>query len=459
MDPRCVGDYITFLRIHFSAILSQRLNKLKAESQQRRSVSPETLRLGVECDILAFEMDKYSLYLHVPFCRHRCSYCDFNTFAGQERLIPAYIDAICKEILTVSELAGGNPGVSAEKLPVHTVFFGGGTPSLLPVENLSRIIQTIREGYDLLPEAEITLEANPGTVSLAYLQELRAVGFNRLSFGMQSAHPDDLRLLERQHDFFDVVKAVQWARMAGFDNLSLDLIFGLPEQDLPRWQANLDYALNMHPDHLSLYSLTIEHGTPLYKQSGRGLIPIPDGDVSADMYEYAMSRLEEAGFVQYEISNWARKGEDGKLMSCRHNLQYWYNQPYLGLGAGAHGYACGVRTVNVGGIRPYIERCQANPGGPFPAGPATRRTIQIDQQMEMQETMMVGLRLVQEGVSARQFEARFGQPVEKVFGKEIDYLLRLGLVEWYDENNPHLRLTYRGRLFGNQVFMQFVGEA
>lgn len=401
-------------------------------------------------------MDRYSVYLHVPFCRHRCSYCDFNTFAGQDRLIPDYIEAICREIQQVSQRAPA-------RLPVHTIFFGGGTPSLLRVEQISAILDTLRSSFDFqdisaATEMEITLEANPGTVSASYLQDLRRAGVNRLSFGMQSAHPDDLRLLERQHDFFDVAQAVRWARSAGFDNLSLDLIFGLPGQSLERWKVTLERALGMEPDHLSLYALTIEPGTLLQKRWAHGLIPLVDDDLAADMYEYASDRLAEAGFEQYEISNWARRGKNGRLMSSRHNLQYWYNQPYLGFGAGAHGCAAGVRTANVGGIRPFIDRCQREPAElTFPCGPATRRTIAIDRYTEMQETMLVGLRLTQEGVSESGFEQRFGQALTDVFDKEVAKLTGEGLLEWAGEGDRRLRLTRRGRLLGNRVFMQFVG--
>jgi oxygen-independent coproporphyrinogen-3 oxidase len=395
-------------------------------------------------------MDNYSLYLHIPFCRHRCSYCDFNTFAGQEKWIPAYVEAICNEIRQVS-------ASSDHPIPVHTIFFGGGTPSLLLVEQMEQILSALRENFSFQSGMEITLEANPGTVSQEYLSGLRKVGFNRISFGMQSAHPDDLRLLERQHDFFDVVQAVRWSRSAGFDNLSLDLIFGLPEQTLSRWKDTLDRAVDMGTEHLSLYALTIEHGTPLQRQWSHGMVPLVDDDLAADMYEYAMDRLPQRGFEQYEISNWARRSADGHLQSCRHNLQYWHNQPYLGFGAGAHGFAVGTRTMNVGGIRPFIERCNEGKFLHFPAGPAARRTIAVDSHTEMQETMMVGLRLTDEGVSARVFSERFGQPLEDVFGTEIKRLLRIGLLEWVGGENPRLRLTPRGRMVGNQVFMEFVG--
>ena len=415
-------------------------------------------------------MDAFSIYLHVPFCRHRCSYCDFNTFAGQERNIPAYVDALCREIEAVA-VAGAAIGIGAgygsgpdpARIPAHTVFFGGGTPSLLSAGQIAQILHTLREHFELAPGAEITLEANPGTVTPEWLESVRRAGANRLSFGMQSAHPDDLRLLERQHDFFDVAQAVRWARDAGFDNLSVDLIFGLPEQSLARWQDTVERAIGLEPDHLSLYALTIEPGTPLQKRWSHGLIPTVNDDLAADMYEHTMRRLPEAGFEMYEISNFARR-VNGELRSARHNLQYWRNLPYLGFGAGAHGYIPGYvmgsetvyRTMNVGGIRPFIERCSAAFEGDFPRGPASRRLVPIDRKTDMQEMMMVGLRLVQEGVSAAQFARRFGVAVTDVFGKEIEKLTRLGLLEWVD--GDQLRLTPRGVMVGNQVFLNFVGD-
>lgn len=391
-------------------------------------------------------MDAYSLYLHIPFCRQRCGYCDFNTYAGQEDAIPAYVEALCKE------MAGG-AAAAGSRLAVHTVFLGGGTPSLLPGGAHRQILETIRREYNLLPGAELTLEANPGTVSRAYLEELRQAGYNRISFGMQSAHPDLLRILEREHTPLDVVNAVKWARQAGFANLNLDLIFGLPHQTLAQWQDTLEFTLGLRPEHLSLYSLTVEKGTPLYRWVNRGLLAEPDPDLAADMYEFAMERLEAAGFIQYEISNWARPGPDGSPRACLHNLQYWRNLPYLGFGAGAHGYAGGYRTADVLRIDGYIRRVTDGTWQGFPFSPAAATKTPIDRQTEMEETMMVGLRLVQEGVPAAGFARRFGRSLEDVFGKEIEDLLRLGLLEWA---SGCLRLTRRGRLLGNQVFMRFV---
>jgi oxygen-independent coproporphyrinogen III oxidase len=394
-------------------------------------------------------MTPYSIYLHIPFCIHRCAYCDFNTYAGIENLISAYVQALCREI----ELGAAS---AAEKLPVHTVFFGGGTPSLLPAAEIGRILAVIKRSYELEAGLEITLEANPGTISLDYWHEIRSLGVNRLSLGMQSANAEQLRLLERQHGLLDVLQAVEWARRAGFDNLNLDLIFGIPYQTLEMWQQTLERALALHPDHLSLYALTLEHGTPMQNWVNRGLLPQPDDDLAADMYEAATQRLGEAGFAQYEISNWARQAGNGDIFSCRHNLQYWRNLPYLGFGAGAHGYAGGVRTANVLSPAAYIKRCQEGTLLEFPRTPATLEANPIGRQAEIGETMMMGLRLTREGVSAASFEKRFGVALNEQFNQQIERLGESGLLEWGSDNPDILRLTPHGRLLGNRVFREFI---
>ena len=407
----------------------------------------------------------YSLYFHIPFCRSRCGYCDFNTYAGLERLIPAYLHALEQEIRHAELQAAG-------RLKVHTLFFGGGTPSLLPLTGLERILSVLHAAFDLDPRAEITLEANPGTLSFNYLQGLKALGVNRLSLGMQSARPEELRLLERQHTYLEVIQAAAWARQAGLENFNLDLIFGLPHQDLESWAHSLEMALRLHPAHLSLYALTVEHGTPLQRWIDRGLLADPDPDLAADMYEHAAGRLEQAGYLQYEISNWgrlepARLSELGSGFSrgcyaaavCQHNLQYWRGLPYLGFGAGAHGYAAGVRTENVLSPAAYIQRMQ-QPGpavGAFPLTPATIGSRVVGLDDEIAETMMMGLRLVQEGISTTGFKTRFGMTLEHRFSQEIEELTRLGLLEWQGSGaQSRLRLSPRGRLLGNQVFMRFV---
>ena len=397
-------------------------------------------------------MTDHALYLHIPFCAHRCAYCDFTTYAGQDDKIPAYVDALIREIELVA---------ASKRITAKSIFFGGGTPSLLASNQLASIMDALRTNFDLLADSEISLEANPGTVSAKYLQELYSAGFNRISFGVQSAHPDDLLLLERIHDFLDVIRSVKWARQAGFKNISLDLIFGLPEQSLRRWQNTLKSALDLNPEHLSIYALTIEEGTPFGHWANRGMIPLPNPDLAADMYEWASEFLIKNEYVQYEISNWARKSSPSKEFSpytCEHNLQYWRNLPYLGFGAGAHGYSAKMRYSNVLGVRKYInalKEATTAKGLKFPFSPAMINQEEIDLKTEMNEMLMLGLRLTQEGVSNQVFQARFGKKIEDVFSEEVDKLLKLNLLEWSGED---LRLTPQAYLVGNQVFYHFVAD-
>ncbi len=393
----------------------------------------------------------YSLYLHIPFCMHRCAYCDFNTYAGQQASIPAYVKALCREIEFTGQSARqtGEGAVPA----VHTIFFGGGTPSLLSPEQFKAILEAVHTNFILTGDVEVTIEANPGTVTPARLKELRRLGINRLSYGVQSANPEELHQLERAHDFFDVIEAVTWARRAGFDNLNLDLIYGLPEQGLETWQTTVRRALDLHPTHFSAYALTLEHGTAFGRWSARGLLAQPDPDLAAEMYEWAGMTFEEGGYSQYEISNWSRPG-----LECRHNLQYWRGWPYLGLGAGAHGYANGYRYSNVLRIKTYIERMEASRFSEttFPLTPAAVNHHRQSRQDDISEYMITGLRLTETGVSASEFRSRFGSPLLEVYGREINRLIEQGLLEWRDRTHESLRLTPRGRLLGNRVFMQFI---
>jgi len=397
-------------------------------------------------------MAPLSVYVHIPFCIHRCAYCDFNTYAGLQHLVPDYVKALCVEIRLAVRAAG-------KCLPAHTIFFGGGTPSLLPLELVEGILSTLQASFDLAADIEVTLEANPGTLAADYLIGLRELGVNRLSLGMQSANPRELGLLERQHDFGDVVQAVTWARRAGFDNLSLDLIFGLPGQSLESWQNNLKLAAGLDPEHLSLYALTLEHGTPMQHWVARGLLNEPDSDLAADQYEWSGAFLKEAGFVQYEISNWARQAEDGQIRACRHNLQYWRGLPYLGFGAGAHGYAHDVRVANVLGPAAYIQKLTEptewvpSQNTNYPITPATVSAIHSQGRDAMGEFMMMGLRLTLEGISRSTFRERFEIELDDIYGQEIDRLVRQGLLERQADT---LRLTPHGRLLGNRVFMEFI---
>jgi oxygen-independent coproporphyrinogen-3 oxidase len=394
-----------------------------------------------------------SLYIHIPFCTHRCGYCDFNSYAGLEQLIPAYVQGICDEIQFLSQESDDN-------LTIHTIYFGGGTPSLLSADDLGMIITSVKQNFDIAYLSEITVEANPGTLTENYLQDIRRWGVNRISLGMQSTHEDELHLLERQHTFEDVIKAVEWSRNAGFDNLNLDLIFGLPRQTLQSWLKSLEAAIALNPEHLSLYALTIENGTPLQHKVEKGLYPMPDSDVAADMYEAARDKLAEAGFYHYEISNWSKVYGGRTKFTCEHNLQYWRNQPYLGVGAGAHGFINHYRTINISTPNAYIqmmvdEKAHARPTALFPRTPVTEELNPIDTETEIGETMMMGLRLVAEGISSIDFQQRFGISLQERFGSIVDRLISFGLLEWTGEEE-RLRLTQKGQLLGNQVFSEFI---
>ena len=395
----------------------------------------------------------YSLYIHIPFCTHRCAYCDFNTYAGQEGMIPAYVDALCREIEFVgcSARAEWRSGGNQAPWKVHTVFFGGGTPSLLTPQQFDSIFTSIHDNFLLSQEAELTIEANPGTVSYENLLELRCIGINRISYGVQSANTEELRMLERAHDFFDVIEAVTSARKAGFENLNLDLIYGLPEQTLQTWQTTVKRILDLHPEHISAYALTLEHGTPFGRWSSKGLMPLPDPDLAAEMYEWLSETLEAYGYSQYEISNWAKPHYE-----CRHNLQYWRGLPYLAFGAGAHGYANGYRYSNVLRIKTYIDRITNYQltNYVFPITPAAVNHHKQSLEDDMSEFMMTGFRLTREGVSDEEFQARFGRSMRDVYRKEIAELLALGLIE--NVTGEKLKISKRGRLLGNQVFIKFV---
>lgn len=385
-----------------------------------------------------------SLYIHIPFCAKRCSYCDFNTYAGKLNRMPAYVDALCLEIEKILVK-------SKYPLNVITIFFGGGTPSLLPGSAFARILHIISQYLPVDPLAEISMEANPGTLNADKLAHLQELGFNRISIGMQSAKNDELKMLGRIHSAQDVNEAVFLAKKSGFGNINLDLIYGLPGQCLSDWRYSLDQALALSPEHLSLYALTLEPGVRLQRQIHQGLVPVQDDDLMADMYAYAEKALERAGYLHYEISNWAKRGA-GEAYICKHNLQVWRNQPYLGFGAGAHGFACNIRMENLLRIGAYIQASEQKKAGEFPVGPAVRFTTRINRRREMQETMMLGLRL-QEGVSNDRFFSRFGQEIWDVFAYELDELMRTDLIEM---DRSGIRLNERGRYLSNVVFRAFV---
>lgn len=357
-------------------------------------------------------------------------------------MIPAYVKALCTEIEAVAQQ-------QSQRVELATVFLGGGTPSLLSSQQYQQILETLHTHFDFASEIEITSEANPGTVTAESLAALHDLGVTRMSFGMQSPHPQDLAVLNRQHRFEDVVNAVKWSHQAGFKHVNLDLIFAIPAQTLERWRAALEMAVNFGVDHLSLYGLTIEEDTPLYHQYQRGLLDDIDEEVAAQMFVEARSLLAQHGFTQYEISNFARAGG-----MCRHNWNTWNYQPYFGLGAGAHGFVNGVRTRNAASVAAYIQRMRA-PQGEWPAA---EEVAAIPFEEQMREWMFVGLRKTEAGVSRRDFAERFGREIDEIFPEALAWCERNELLEEFGPERESLRLTDRGRLLGNQVFMQFLGE-
>jgi oxygen-independent coproporphyrinogen-3 oxidase len=391
----------------------------------------------------------YGVYFHIPFCKRRCHYCDFNTYAGMESYITDYMQALKKEIRVVID--------KKNNTSVKTIYFGGGTPSLVPAFLYSQLFDEIRHTFVIANDCEITLEANPGTLSLAYLKELKEIGVNRLSLGVQSTDSFDLQRLDRIHSVEDVLENYRNARRVGFKNINLDLIFGLPWQDLPSWKNSLDRAIALQPDHFSLYALIIEPGTPLFAWHQKGWIEPQDEDLEADMYEYAMDALARAGYEHYEISNWAKRSI-GHSFQSRHNKQYWLNQPYFGFGAGAHGYVNHTRTVNTPRIQDYLDRMlRPSPENlVFPLSPASISSEKTDTTTQMLDSMMLGLRLVQDGVSEGLFAARFQRSMRDVFGDKIGKLEQQGLVEWMGDTDQRLLLTHRGIFLANRVFREFV---
>ena len=396
-------------------------------------------------------MQPIALYVHIPFCETKCPYCDFNTYAKIESLIPDYVAALRTEI----ELWGGLLGNPS----IRTVFFGGGTPSYLPSGDISSLMATISGSFALQDDAEITLEANPGDFTSEKLNRLLDAGINRLSIGVQSFDDGLLRLLGRRHSAADAMEAYRMAHDAGFDNVSIDLMYGLPHQTVDHWQATLARTAELHPLHVSLYALTLEGGTPMEHSVTQGTLPTPDPDLAADMYALAEHDLGALGYRHYEISNWAA---DGKL--GLHNIVYWRNESYLGVGPGAHSSIANHRFSNLKPPREYVKRLRGHSGssgslnGSREDDCAAIRSIPvvdtiefIDRPLEMAETMMLGLRL-DTGVSISEFEARLGASPLDAYREELDELQPTGLVE---VSGGSIRLTDRGRFLSNEVFVRF----
>lgn len=378
----------------------------------------------------------FGFYVHVPFCTVRCGYCDFNTYTAEELGGPSapagasratYAQAAIEEIRRARKVLGDR------ELPVSTVFFGGGTPTLLPPADLVAVVRAIDEEFGLAPGAEVTTEANPDSVDLAALDQLRAGGINRVSFGMQSAVEHVLATLDRTHDPRRVPAVVEWARAAGFDragggSISLDLIYGTPGESQADWATSLDAALACAPDHVSAYSLIVEEGTALARRVRRGELPMPDDDDLADKYLLADERLTAAGLGWYEVSNWARD-DDAR---CRHNLLYWRGHDWWGAGPGAHSHVGGVRWWNVRHPAAYADRLAAG------ASPAHARELLSDEDRRV-ERVLLELRL-REGLATDVLDAAGNAAVPGLVDR--------GLLE---VTGDRLVLTRPGRLLADAV--------
>jgi oxygen-independent coproporphyrinogen-3 oxidase len=371
-----------------------------------------------------------ALYIHVPFCRHKCPYCSFVSYDDREADIPLYLSTLKKELI---RRAGGEH--------VRSIYFGGGTPSLLSVEYVGDLISAISSLFTVDEAAEITIEANPGTVNRAYLTAIRELSVNRLSLGVQSLNDRELALLGRIHTAAEARDAVQHARGAGFDNLSIDLIYGLPGQTLSDWQYTLDEAIMMRPEHLSLYSLTLEAETPMCRAIKEGSLPELDPDASADHYELAEDCLAAQGYGHYEISNWARPGHE-----CRHNLTYWQNRPYLGVGVAAHSCLDGHRRANTRSLDGYLA------GFSGESSLVPELDEEINPELELAETAILGLRLCQ-GIDRDDIHRRFGIDILVRYRRQVAEMVDAGLLEPAD---GHIKLTRRGRLLSNEVFWRLL---
>jgi oxygen-independent coproporphyrinogen-3 oxidase len=375
--------------------------------------------------------ESLGLYIHIPFCATRCGYCDFNTYAGLEGLIPAYVEALERELELRADQAHG---------AVSTLYFGGGTPSYVPYELLARVFSRTFSCFQVSPRAEITVEMNPDDACEEKLRAMRGMGANRLSIGCQSFDDGILRFLERRHTAEQAARSAALARKAGFENINLDLICAVPGQAMEAWQRTLETAAHLEPEHVSVYALTIEIGTPFWQRVKRGEIAPVEDDTGLAMIEMGQHLLETQGYERYEISNYAIPGKE-----CRHNLGYWRGEEYVGVGAGAHSFVKGVRWRNVRRPADYVQMLKDDI---LPVEAAER----LDAAGGLEEALMMGLRL-REGVVTGEMFARFGRDPAKVYRKGIEELCESGHIEC---QNGRLRLNPRGWNVANAVLARLV---
>jgi oxygen-independent coproporphyrinogen-3 oxidase len=372
-------------------------------------------------------------YIHIPFCEHICHYCDFNKVFLKGQPVDEYLDALEEEIRLTLEK---HPAV-----PLHSVFVGGGTPTSLSEKQLQRLLVSIKKHLPLEQNAEFTFEANPGDLSDEKFGVLFEGGVNRLSFGVQTFDNQLLKAIGRTHRAEDVLTSIEKAKKVGFKNISVDLIYSLPNQTLDSFKETLQTALSLDIQHYSGYSLIIEPKTVYYNLMRKGKLPVPGEDAEAEMYSLLMEQMQLAGFQQYEISNFALPGYESK-----HNLTYWNNEEYYGFGAGSHGYVAGERIANHGPLKKYMD--------PIWNGALPSHNIhKVENNEKWEEEMFLGLRKM-EGISVDHFIQKFGVDPLSLFKNEIDSLQSRDLISLHDDK---IILTKKGRFLGNEVFQSFIG--
>ena len=383
------------------------------------------------------------LYIHIPFCKHKCQYCDFKSYEGKEKLIDKYIKWLKFELKGVGE---GNRLDYENKLDdlaiVKTIYIGGGTPSLIDSKYITEILQICKENYTIDENAEITIEINPGTVEQEKLIEYKSSGINRLSIGLQSTQDRLLEKIGRIHTYKDFVNTYQMARRVGFKNINVDLMLGLPEQSIQDLEQSLNEILELNPEHISVYSLIIEEGTPFYEKMKKGQIELPDDEEERKMYWLVKNRLEQKGYIHYEISNFARPGFESK-----HNLSCWNQEEYIGIGSSAHSYTNNVRYSNIDSIEDYIKNYEEDK--------ETDNFIFNEKQnksSKMKEFMMLGLRKIQ-GIHIQDFKNKFGENPIYVYRKELEKLINEDLLEI---DGDIIKLTDKGIDLANLVWEEFV---
>ena len=378
------------------------------------------------------EQQPLGLYIHIPYCIHKCGYCDFNSHPIKQDEMNHYIDALVAEMKHYAKTYS-NTNI------IRTIFLGGGTPTTLTVYQLERILKECVSEFTVASDAEITIEANPATIDIEQLKSIRQTGYNRISIGVQSFDKAELKLLDRAHGPEEIHSTVDRARKAGFDNLSLDLMFAVPNQSLSSWENNLNKALEKNPEHLSTYNLTIEQGTAFSKLQSNGKLIMPDDDHQLELYKRTIERLTKKGFHHYEISNFARRGKE-----CKHNITYWENKNTLGLGAGASSYMNGTRFKNINLPAHYIRQVKEKKI-------AVEHSETLEPRQAMGETIMLGLRLLQ-GISIHQFEKRFQISFINLFRNIISSLKEKELIVI---EKDYLRLSQKGLFLADSVILEF----